>query len=147
MSTTRILIVDDELVVRDSLARWFESEDFEVVTAPSAPEALEQLAQNRFDLALVDIKMPGVDGIELQQRLRQADAELPVIITVASLPATVSTMSTTRRMASLEPINCVSGKTRARFSLSLATSLVAARCETAFLTRCTRSSGSNGLVM
>ena len=80
MSTTRILIVDDELVVRDSLARWFESEDFEVVTAPSAPEALDRIAHSRFDLALVDIKMPGVDGIELQQRLRQADPDLPVII-------------------------------------------------------------------
>ena len=45
MSTTRILIVDDELVVRDSLARWFESEDFEVVTAPSATEALDPQAQ------------------------------------------------------------------------------------------------------
>ena len=80
MSMTRILIVDDELVVRDSLARWFESEDFEVMTACSAPEALEQLARSRFDLALVDIKMPGVDGIELQQRLLQADPDLPVII-------------------------------------------------------------------
>jgi two-component system response regulator HydG len=80
MSMTRILIVDDELVVRDSLARWFESEDFEVMTAASAPEALDQLARSRFDLALVDIKMPGVDGIELQQRLLQADPDLPVII-------------------------------------------------------------------
>jgi DNA-binding NtrC family response regulator len=80
MSTTRILIVDDEMVVRDSLARWFESEDFEVMTASSASEALEQLARSRFDLALVDIKMPGVDGIELQQRLFQADPDLPVII-------------------------------------------------------------------
>ena len=80
MSMTRILIVDDELVVRDSLARWFESEDFEVMTAASAPEALEQLARSRFDLALVNIKMPGVNGIELQQRLLQADPDLPVII-------------------------------------------------------------------
>ena len=80
MSMTRILIVDDEMVVRDSLARWFESEDFEVMTAPSASAALEQLARDRFDLALVDIKMPGVDGIELQQRLLQADPDLPVII-------------------------------------------------------------------
>jgi DNA-binding NtrC family response regulator len=80
MSTTRILIVDDELVVRDSLARWFESEDFEVVTAPTATDALDRIAHDRFDLALVDIKMPGVDGIELQQRLRQADPDLPVII-------------------------------------------------------------------
>jgi DNA-binding NtrC family response regulator len=80
MSTPRILIVDDELVVRDSLARWFESEDFTVLTAQSASEALERLGHENFDLALVDIKMPGIDGIELQQRLHEADADMPVII-------------------------------------------------------------------
>jgi DNA-binding NtrC family response regulator len=80
MSTPRILIVDDELVVRDSLARWFESEDFSVVTAQSATEGLEKLAHQNFDLALVDIKMPGIDGIELQQKLHQADPDMPVII-------------------------------------------------------------------
>ena len=80
MSTTRILIVDDELVVRDSLARWFESEDFEVATASSATDALDRMTHEHFDLALVDIKMPGVDGIELQQRLHQADPNMPVII-------------------------------------------------------------------
>ncbi len=80
MPEPRLLIVDDELVVRDSLAKWFESEGYEVVIAESAPAALELLASSRFDGALVDIKMPGVDGIELQARLHEIDPNMPVII-------------------------------------------------------------------
>ncbi len=76
----RILIVDDDIVVRDSLGKWFESEGFEVTIAPGAAAALETLSRERFDLALVDIKMPGVDGIELQAKLRQIEPEMPVVI-------------------------------------------------------------------
>ena len=75
----RILIVDDELVVRDSLARWFTAEGYEAKALASAREALE-LADREWDLALLDIKMPGMDGIELQERLKQSDPELVVII-------------------------------------------------------------------
>jgi len=80
MNAPSILIVDDDIVVRDSLAKWFESEGFEVSIAPGASAALEMLAKRRFDLALVDIKMPGVDGIELQAKLREIDPSMPVII-------------------------------------------------------------------
>ncbi len=75
-----LLIVDDELTVRDSLAKWFREEGYEVATAESASEALTRMAESRWDLALVDIKMHGTDGIELQRRLREVDAELLVII-------------------------------------------------------------------
>jgi DNA-binding NtrC family response regulator len=80
MSEPSILIVDDDIVVRDSLGKWFESEGFQVSIAPGAAAALEMLAGRRFDLALVDIKMPGVDGIELQAKLREIDPSMPVII-------------------------------------------------------------------
>jgi two-component system response regulator HydG len=80
MSEPSILIVDDDIVVRDSLGKWFESEGFRVSIAPGASAALEMLANRRFDLALVDIKMPGVDGIELQVKLREIDPSMPVII-------------------------------------------------------------------
>lgn len=76
----RILIVDDELVVRDSLDKWFASEGYETGSAASAREALLAVQQQHWDLALVDIKMPGMDGIELQKRLRAADPNLTVII-------------------------------------------------------------------
>src|SRR6476661_3553185 len=76
----RILVVDDELVVRDSLGKWFTSEGYTARPASGAREALEVIQQMQFDIALIDIKMPGMDGMELQSRLREADPELTVII-------------------------------------------------------------------
>ncbi len=76
----KLLIVDDESIVRESLGKWFREEGYEVETAESASEALTRLAQERCDLALVDIKMPGTDGIELQRRLKEIAPELIVII-------------------------------------------------------------------
>jgi DNA-binding NtrC family response regulator len=75
-----ILIVDDEPSVRDSLRRWFQDDGFQVGTAEGANDALTRLAERRWDLALVDIRMRGTDGIELQRRMRDIDAELIVII-------------------------------------------------------------------
>jgi len=75
-----ILIVDDEPSVRDSLRRWFQDDGFEVGTAEGANDALTRLADRRWDLALVDIRMRGTDGIELQRRMRDIDPELIVII-------------------------------------------------------------------
>jgi two-component system response regulator HydG len=76
----RILIVDDEPIVRDSLGKWFAEEGYDVGAAESAAEALRRMAEGRWDLALVDIKMPGVDGIELLNRLREVDPQLMIII-------------------------------------------------------------------
>ena len=76
----RILIVDDELVVRDSLGKWFTSEGYTARPSGSGREALEFIQQSEFDIALIDIKMPGMDGMELQKRLTQADPDLTVIV-------------------------------------------------------------------
>jgi DNA-binding NtrC family response regulator len=76
----KLLIVDDELSVRDSLGKWFREEGYEVATTESASEALSRLAQQRWDAALVDIKMHGTDGIELQRRMHGIDPELIVIM-------------------------------------------------------------------
>src|ERR1051326_8283042 len=76
----KILIVDDELVVRDSLGKWFTSEGYMARPVPSAREALEVIQQAEFDIALLDIKMPGMDGMELQARLHDADPDLTVVI-------------------------------------------------------------------
>ena len=75
-----ILVVDDEPVVRESLGKWFREEGYGVATAESATEALSLLAGRRFDLALLDIKMPGVSGMELQEKLREVAPDLVVII-------------------------------------------------------------------
>jgi len=76
----KLLIVDDELSVRDSLGKWFREEGYDVATAESASEALTRLGEQRWDAALVDIKMRGTDGIELQRRMHEADPNLMVIM-------------------------------------------------------------------
>ena len=75
-----LLIVDDELIVRDSLGKWFREEGYDVGMAESAREALSMMAEKHFDLALVDIKMPGTDGVELQRRMKEVAPETIVII-------------------------------------------------------------------
>jgi DNA-binding NtrC family response regulator len=79
-SKGRLLIVDDELSVRDSLGKWFREEGYEIGTAENAQDALARMAEGRWDLALVDIKMRGTDGIELQRRMHEIDPEMMVII-------------------------------------------------------------------
>ena len=74
------MIVDDELSVRDSLAKWFHEEGYEIGTAENANDALTRMAEGRWDAALVDIKMRGTDGIELQRRMHEIDPELTVIM-------------------------------------------------------------------
>lgn len=76
----KLLIVDDELSVRDSLGKWFREEGYEVGAAEDANQALTQLAEQKWDAALVDIKMRGTDGIELQRRMHEIDPELTVIM-------------------------------------------------------------------
>jgi len=75
-TNARLLIVDDELSVRDSLGKWFREEGYDITVAESASEALTRLADQKFDLAILDIKMRGTDGIELQKRIREIDSEL-----------------------------------------------------------------------
>jgi DNA-binding NtrC family response regulator len=75
-----ILIVDDDPLVRDSLGKWFLSEGYRVETVSSARQALEAIQHDSWDAALLDIKMPGMDGMELQSRIREIDPEMPLII-------------------------------------------------------------------
>jgi len=76
----KLLIVDDELSVRDSLGKWFREEGYEVSSAESASEALTMLAALKPDVALLDIKMRGTDGIELQRRIHEIDPQIIVIM-------------------------------------------------------------------
>jgi DNA-binding NtrC family response regulator len=79
----KILIVDDEKIVRESLGAWFRQDGHAVEVVEGGKEALRLVAANRYDLAFLDIKMPGMDGIELQTRLTQADPELTIILMTA----------------------------------------------------------------
>jgi two-component system, NtrC family, response regulator HydG len=76
----KLLIVDDELSVRDSLGKWFREEGYSIAVAENAGAALTLLAEHPWDAALVDIKMRGIDGIELQRRMHEIDPNLMVIM-------------------------------------------------------------------
>jgi DNA-binding NtrC family response regulator len=81
--TLRILIVDDETIVRDSLAAWFRQDGPHVDAAEGGKDALRLVGVNRYDMAFLDIKMPGMDGLELQSRLAAADPELSIVLMTA----------------------------------------------------------------
>lgn len=84
MSTNpSILVVDDEKVVRDSLTKWFLQDGYDVESAESGAEALKRLQVRKRDLLLLDIKMPGMDGMELQQRIKDIDPGATIIFITA----------------------------------------------------------------
>jgi DNA-binding NtrC family response regulator len=86
-----ILIVDDEQVVRDSLVHWFTEEGYEVEASESASDALSKLASREIDLVIADIRMPGIDGIELLEKIKaeQLDAGVIVMTGYASVETAV----------------------------------------------------------
>ena len=78
-----ILIVDDEINYTLILAAVLEDEGFETLTANSGAEAMTTLAESDVDLVLTDMKMPAMDGIDLLERIKKEDADLPVIMMTA----------------------------------------------------------------
>jgi DNA-binding NtrC family response regulator len=79
----RIAIVDDEEIVRESLAGWLQMDGYDVDQAASAEAALELLKSRRYNIIFLDIKMPGMDGIELLGHLQEDDPELAVVMITA----------------------------------------------------------------
>ncbi len=76
----RVLIVDDEEYIRLSLSELLSYIGFEVATAANGEDALKKLTENRFDIAFMDIKIPGMNGVELLGRVRKAYPDVSVIM-------------------------------------------------------------------
>jgi DNA-binding NtrC family response regulator len=77
-----ILVVDDEEIVRDSLSSWLIDDGYEVAAAENGTKALEVFPSREWDLCLVDLKMPGIDGIQLMEEFkRQVPDQLVIIMT------------------------------------------------------------------
>ena len=76
----RILVIDDEGAIRESLRMILEYEDYQFVGAASGQEGLAAVQRERPDLVLLDIKMPGMDGMEVLRKLHALDESLPVVM-------------------------------------------------------------------
>ncbi len=79
----RILVVDDEERIRSYLTEELTEEGYEVLQAASAPEALKIIEQDPPDLVILDIRMPGMTGLEALPRILGLKQNLPVIINTA----------------------------------------------------------------
>jgi DNA-binding NtrC family response regulator len=82
-SDISILIVDDEASIRDALTKWFELDGYRVSSAEDANSALLKLQEGPWDIVMLDIKMPGIDGLELQRRIKKIDKNIITIIITA----------------------------------------------------------------
>ena len=89
-SLGRILVVDDEAPVREVLSEYFTSQGYTVDEAPNGDEALATIRRDRPDLVLLDIRMPGIDGVEVLRRIRKLDGTLSVIMVTANEDVTLA---------------------------------------------------------
>jgi two-component system nitrogen regulation response regulator NtrX len=80
MTRETVMIVDDEEGIRESLSGIFEDEGYNVMTAASGEEAVETLRDRLPDIVLLDVWLPGMDGLDTLCRLREIDGDLPVIM-------------------------------------------------------------------
>ena len=83
MTTPTILIVDDEANIRLFLEDILSQDGYHIVTAETGEIAVEQIAQQHFDLALIDLKLPGIDGIQVLKAIRQKSIETMTIVLTA----------------------------------------------------------------
>jgi DNA-binding NtrC family response regulator len=80
---SRVLVVDDKELMRDSVGATLQRAGLAVVSAPNAEAAIAMIARHHPDAVITDLKMPGVDGLELLRRIKEADDTLPVVLMTA----------------------------------------------------------------
>ncbi len=95
MSRKSILIVDDEVYMRDMLFKYFEGEGYDITLAESGFEAYKQAQDTKFDVGLIDFRMPGMNGIELTKLLVNKDPQV-VLIIMTGYPSAESTADATK---------------------------------------------------
>jgi two-component system alkaline phosphatase synthesis response regulator PhoP len=93
-STAHILVVDDESAIRYSITKTLQRVGYQVDSAASGEEALQMMGQQRFDVVLTDIRMPGISGVDLLARVREEAPDAIVILLTgyASLDTAVESL-------------------------------------------------------
>ena len=79
-SKKKILVVDDDAMIRNLLHAALSKMNYEVVTAGGGADGFKQFSQNSFDLVITDCKMPGTDGWQLAALIKQVSAHTPIIM-------------------------------------------------------------------
>jgi DNA-binding response OmpR family regulator len=79
----RVLVVDDDPTVSDVVRRYLERDGFTVGLAADGPDALRAFGEHRPDLVVLDLMLPGIDGLEVCRRMRAAAPDLPVVMLTA----------------------------------------------------------------
>ena len=94
MKKVKILVVDDETIVRESLRDWLADAGYQVFTAENGPKALEIIKREQPGIAITDLMMPGMDGIELMRRAKDIQPNIEVVIITAygSIPTAIAAM-------------------------------------------------------
>jgi DNA-binding NtrC family response regulator len=92
MEKTKVLVVDDEAIIRDSLKDWLTDAGHEVFTAENGNDALEIVRKEKPSVAIIDLVLPGADGVEILKKARQIIPNLHVIIITAfsSIPSAIN---------------------------------------------------------
>ena len=83
MRNTRILVVDDEHLIRWSLEQSLKKQGYDVITAASGEEALRQVQEESPELMLLDIQLPGMDGLQVLEKVKEVDGEIIVVMVTA----------------------------------------------------------------
>jgi two-component system response regulator AtoC len=94
MKKVKILVVDDEAIVRESLSDWLKDVGYQVFTAENGHKALELIEKEKPSIMIADLVMPGMDGIELMKRAKAQQPKIDVIIITAyaSIPTAITAM-------------------------------------------------------
>lgn len=80
MTTGKILVADDNHSIRRLFEIGLRETSFEVVTVKNGLEALEKLKKAHFDLLIIDLRMPGLDGLETIEKVRNFNSDIPIIL-------------------------------------------------------------------
>ena len=79
----KIIVIDDEPSVLESFKMILKIKDYDVTTFPDGPSALAGIEKGKYDLAFVDYKLPGMDGLEVLKKIKEADSDIEVVIVTA----------------------------------------------------------------